>query len=660
MRVLASALLVGAFVAGALLALRTALGIWHDWLHLVLLVAPRLFGFHAAAQGVVWGTFLASAATGLLLLLNAFDVARALARKQEVPCVGLRLAAFFYVSMGCTALNVLVFSSAVAHGGPFRVPVPILAESFATLALGAFGWWAIRAGSQPFQRAPRVRRIAHIVCMNVTVGLVCLEVGLQVLSAYVAIPILVTDQSSAKIRRNAERLIPGDLHFGFPVNRAGHYDTEFKPRSERSGPTVVSIGDSFSYGAVPHGNHYSTVIERELSGVEIYNLGFPGIGPADYLHLLEGTGLPLDPDLVLIQIFVGNDFGDTISDDDTPRWVDADRYALGVLWHRLWILARADRFDWAAAPDAHGNEPDLAFLADPMLEVPHISEGIFLSIERRNAEALGVERPIAYRFFFEAIDRILLAAGDVPIAFVLIPDEFQIEDDLWAMVSGESDLELDRFLPQEKALEGFAERGVPVLDLLPVLRAVEPLEDGQRHLYHLRNTHFNTRGNAFAGVAMAAFAERLLADAEHPISLPLPLFPRTGSRVTWLTDGWGRAEDGLIWSDGPESRMIIPNDDSGDDLELGIGCLPYSFGDAPTQRIQVTFNGVALPEIALIEGRNDVRIALPRGLFRHRANELAFHYSHTTQPRAVDERSNDERELAVGIYGITLRRTHSS
>jgi hypothetical protein len=55
-----------------------------------------------------------------------------------------------------------------------------------------------------------------------------------------------------------------------------------------------------------------------------------------------------------------------------------------------------------------------------------------------------------------------------------------------------------------------AGRGIAYLDLLPVLRAVEPCPDGDRHCYLLRDTHFNVRGNAAAAPAMASLMRALL------------------------------------------------------------------------------------------------------------------------------------------------------
>ncbi|MGB3969125.1 MAG: hypothetical protein WBO45_20490, partial [Planctomycetota bacterium] len=54
------------------------------------------------------------------------------------------------------------------------------------------------------------------------------------------------------------------------------------------------------------------------------------------------------------------------------------------------------------------------------------------------------------------------------------------------------------------------EQGIPCLDLLPVLLAVPPLADGNRHLYLRNDTHWNARGNAVAARALAPWLRNLL------------------------------------------------------------------------------------------------------------------------------------------------------
>ena len=88
---------------------------------------------------------------------------------------------------------------------------------------------------------------------------------------------------------------------------------------------------------------------------------------------------------------------------------------------------------------------------------------------------------------------------------MLIPDEFQVEDALWEQIVARAGVTLERDRPQRLVAGFLEERGVPFLDLLPVLRAVPPLSDGNRHLYHSRDTHFNARGNRVVAEALASF-----------------------------------------------------------------------------------------------------------------------------------------------------------
>ncbi|MBK6508391.1 MAG: SGNH/GDSL hydrolase family protein [Haliea sp.] len=148
----------------------------------------------------------------------------------------------------------------------------------------------------------RTRRRLDLIFMNLALTLILAEVALRILSLVWPSPLLVTESTSSQIRRDSERMAPGSERFSFPINSSGHYDTDFLPPSERSLPLVVTIGDSFSYGVVPHYYHYTTVAEREFPGAEVYNIGFPGTNPVDYLYHLVEEALPLQPDLVVIAL----------------------------------------------------------------------------------------------------------------------------------------------------------------------------------------------------------------------------------------------------------------------------------------------------------------------------------------------------------------------
>jgi hypothetical protein len=229
------------------------------------------------------------------------------------------------------------------------------------------------------------------------------------------------------------------------------------------------------------------------------------------------------PLAVVIALFVGNDL-----EFDVPArrtgivhpLVDRESSVLARFVVRATRIAVERRRQQRAGGTAAGGEHDarvdparlaeaFPWTADPTLERPAFSETTFRSIERQRAVAVArALRPDGYRCFpfLEAMRR---AAGDVPLVVLLIPDEFQVEDDVWAEVSaGTSGLERER--PQRELAAFCGARGLPLVDPLLRLRAAAPLADGRRHLYHLRDTHWNARGNALGGAMLARELDALL------------------------------------------------------------------------------------------------------------------------------------------------------
>jgi hypothetical protein len=91
----------------------------------------------------------------------------------------------------------------------------------------------------------------------------------------------------------------------------------------------------------------------------------------------------------------------------------------------------------------------------------------------------------------------------VPWVLVLIPDEMQVDEAVRRQVLarlGENPRGFDFTGPQSRLSAFAAARGVPVLDLLPVLREAHTLEGRQ---YVPNDTHWNEKGNANAGRALA-------------------------------------------------------------------------------------------------------------------------------------------------------------
>ena len=449
----------------------------------------------------------------LVFSIGLFEAARIVRRKlagQPEQDVGLRLRVLLYVLVAWIFLNVFVFS--------FQIQL----VSFISLvfAYGCYTLWSIRLPKRRRDSTSRIRRMIDVVCMNATLTLVIAEIALRVVAAVSPTPILVTDQSSQRNLLAAYRPPAGSAPWGFEVNRGGFYDSEFLPSSESDRQIVVSIGDSFSTGAaVPHALHFTTVCERNLQATEVYNMGFPNIGPRAYLLLLQHEARPLKPDAIVVNLFLGNDLTDGTSPQKL-RWYDSDNFFVAVVWKRLKnVLSSKLRTSGATDHSERTREQlllDYPHLGDPLLEEPTFERDLFLNIESQRAHDICIPDESKYQRFCQALDDLHRAAGDVPLAFMLIPDEFQIEDELWEAVVKQSDAKLDRFYPQQRLGKWMSSRGYPHLDLLPVLRAVPPLADGRRHVYKLQDTHFNARGNEIAGKALAEFLRTWLTGIDNP------------------------------------------------------------------------------------------------------------------------------------------------
>src|SRR4029077_15904016 len=118
---------------------------------------------------------------------------------------------------------------------------------------------------------------------------------------------------------------------------------------------------------------------------------------------------------------------------------------------------------------------------------------------RRLAVCLKIPPPELEKKWQHALadfDRIVQASKEhgVPVAFVLIPDEFQVNADVLDDAMRAAPLDpslLDLDFPQRRLTAFFAAREVQCLDLMPAFHSVSDT-------YALRDTHWNACGNHLA------------------------------------------------------------------------------------------------------------------------------------------------------------------
>lgn len=366
----------------------------------------------------------------------------------------------------------------------------------------------------------RLPDAVDLALMNLCLLLVGAELSLRLVARSVHSPLFGQESTDARHWLDANKLRPGDVHLGFPVNSHGFADDE---PAGKPGCLVAAVGDSFTVGMVPHEYHFATVAERAL-GCRIDALGVAAVGPEEYALLVRDEALPLDPDVVVLDLFVGNDLVDNLRGrdrfrDGMRRWLDRGNLLVYQLPRRLLRVWRRRRLAPEALPAtaarrALSHDETLRqwpWLTDPSREPSTMPHAQYLELESRHArEVCGGGDEVYYARWWRILDGIRAAVAPRRLLVLVIPDEFQVEEPLWREIVARLGVPLDRDRPQRLVGAGLTRRGIPYLDLLPALRAEPAGGDGWRHLYIRDDSHWNARGNAIAGRLLAASLRGLL------------------------------------------------------------------------------------------------------------------------------------------------------
>ena len=334
----------------------------------------------------------------------------------------------------------------------------------------------------PRARAAGLLRALLAVAFSLLVG----EGALRLFHRVRPIPMLFDDSY------NRFRGKPFAEDYDFRLNSRGFKDLEF-PADKGSAYRILGIGDSFAFGVVPYRYNYLTRLEELLrdggAEVEVLNMGIPGIGPRDYLALLVHEGLALEPDMVVLSFFVGNDLLESRPRPRKRRWYSRSYVATLAAF----VLAVRKDFEGTTV---HGRieyddeAPSLA--AKAFRRIESVRGDICLAGGR--ALPAMLDGALGYLREFARICR----SRKIALVVVLIPDEVQVDGGLegrvraWLGATAEG--AWSAALPNERLAAGLADLGVDFLDLLPPFARA----GSARRLYKPRDTHWNIAGNELA------------------------------------------------------------------------------------------------------------------------------------------------------------------
>ena len=325
---------------------------------------------------------------------------------------------------------------------------------------------------------------------------------------------------------------------GFRLNSRSFRTYEYTEPGAPGGYRIMILGDSYTFacGGVAFRDMWHTKMSQHLNAasdrpIEVFALSVPATGTMFQLRLWQLEHERVDPDLVVVAFFVGNDLT-----DEQDKWVGEAQPPPLVRWSMLARLARnaarirqadVDRTaveepeDEESHPKRGGYELDKPAPERPVSEM---SPERFITIQ---ANRLFLHAHTQRKFFDEMVERSLailerfaLEARDSgqEFAVLLIPEDFQVTEEVLTRSLERRRLKPDQVdvdLPQRVLGERLEALGIPVIDLLPGLRAAAAAED----LYWDLNAHWNPAGNHVAGKLSAELlSQRLPGMLEAPLT----------------------------------------------------------------------------------------------------------------------------------------------
>ncbi len=349
-------------------------------------------------------------------------------------------------------------------------------------------------------------------------ALVAVELALWLLATTSRSPLLFIDGTPlATIERF--RLEPHSAYLGHRTNAGGYNDGPFAV----GGPdldVIAVVADSFGVGIVPRPLGFVDVAERALADtrtpgdrpVALHNFGVPAIGVPEYEWLLASEVPAYVPRAAVVVLFLANDLASAIP--RPRRWLDLRE------WRTLIVLGRVARWAEERRRESPGVSPAPA--AEPWTESsePSMSHDAYARVvasQWRSLDPAGPDAPARLEALLAALSRMRARAG-FPILVALAPADPQVSNRSRAeFVETRPELaRMDVDAVHEMVAARLRADGFETLDLLPVLRAAEQ----GASTYHPRDSHWNVRGNAVAGRALADFLARtVLGPDEAPPAL---------------------------------------------------------------------------------------------------------------------------------------------
>jgi lysophospholipase L1-like esterase len=296
---------------------------------------------------------------------------------------------------------------------------------------------------------------------------------------------------------------------------------------------VLVLGDSMTDGVIYNAESYSTVLETKLnqrlgeSSYQLLNAGVAGYSPLQAYLLLKLEMYRLQPDVVILAIYTGNDIMDLGNQLDDPSMIEVVQEAgydvnddsllletgwwSQIKWYTrrnlklypiLWQAKQGVRNLWrndrqVSSTDKPANLEDVHGSANVMGQV--MRQAVIARDDPQKAEAAFRLQEIVLQRLAQEVEALgaKLLVIVIPTKLQIEPDDDHEKSDAVAKIVGlEGDaLHFDEQVGK-RTIKICEDNQIPVLDLEPALRTMDV------SLFWRQDWHLNVMGNETVATAI--------------------------------------------------------------------------------------------------------------------------------------------------------------
>lgn len=289
----------------------------------------------------------------------------------------------------------------------------------------------------------------------------------------------------------------GDIRNTIEINSLGFRDRS--PSSDKKKKLLV-LGDSFvSNISIKDNEVFTEIMEEELHYYDVLNFGVNGYGQVQEYLLLQEWFDEIAPDVIVLIIYLQNDFLDNTGTD----WLYTRPYASLESYDSILTIHPQSKNQPKNSTDSWNilSQSHLYRLVTRTL----VEKGVFSEINSKYVpqEIYSCNWPVSedYRLMFRIMEKLLLKIAtfgkekDVPVVFALAPSIVQVEDEMWISLLrryGKTESAYRRSLPNERLMQFAKRNNLLMLDFFPVLYQENKK---QANLYHPFEQHWTKEGN---------------------------------------------------------------------------------------------------------------------------------------------------------------------